>query len=288
MGSDGTLGIRTLKEHAGMVMVQETASAAFDSMPQSGISTGFVDYIGPPEKLPQMLTDYGQASSQLHVRYIPVTHAVETALAKIFVIIRTRTGKDFSMYKQSTVMRRIERRMGLHKLINIDDYVHYLQENPQEIEILAKEMLIGLTQFFRDPDAWNEFKDKALSKLIECKSQGSTLRIWVTGCSTGEEAYTMAIVLYESLEALGKSRDVRFQIFATDVERESIDIARARVYPANIEADVSPQRLERFFIKENGKYRITQQLRETVIFASQNVIRDPPFLCVSTVRLLAH
>jgi len=147
MGSDGTLGIRTLKEHAGMVMVQKPASSAFDSMPQSGISTGFVDYIGPPEKLPQMLTDYVQASSQLHVRYIPVTHAVETALAKIFVIIRTRTGKDFSMYKQSTVMRRIERRMGLHQLINIDDYVRYLQEKPQEIEILVKEMLIGLTQF---------------------------------------------------------------------------------------------------------------------------------------------
>ncbi|NPV62140.1 MAG: chemotaxis protein CheB [Methanotrichaceae archaeon] len=277
MGSDGTLGIRAIKEHTGMVMAEEPTSASFDAMPQSAIATGLVDYIAPPESLPQLLVDYVQASSELKVRRVPATPAVESALARIFILIRTRTGKDFSMYKRSTVMRRIERRMGLHQLAHLSDYIRYLQENPQEVEVLAKEMLIGVTQFFRDPDAWKTLQENTLPKLIGSKPEGSTLRIWIVGCSTGEEAYSMAMVLFEALEGLGRSGDVRFQIFATDVESESIEIARTGLYPANIEADVSAQRLERFFIKENGNYRVTKQLRETVVFAIQNVIRDPPF-----------
>jgi two-component system CheB/CheR fusion protein len=276
MGSDGTLGVRALKEHTGMVMAQEPSSAAFDSMPQNVISTGLVDYVATPEKLPQMLVDYIQATSQLQVR-IPVTHASETAIAKIFVIIRARTGKDFSMYKQSTIMRRIERHMGLRQMIDLDDYVRFLQENPQEVEILAKEMLIGVTQFFRDPDAWNKFRDKALTKLVSSRSVGSTIRIWIVGCSTGEEAYTMAIILTEALEALGRSGDIRYQIFATDIESESIEAARTGLYPQNIEADVSTNRLERFFVKEDRQYRIIKHLRDNIVFALQNVIRDPPF-----------
>jgi chemotaxis methyl-accepting protein methylase/nitrogen-specific signal transduction histidine kinase len=277
MGSDGTLGIRAIKEHTGMVMAEEPSSAGFDAMPQNAIATGLVDYIAPPENLPQLLIDYVNASSELHVKHAPPTPAVESALARIFILIRTRTGTDFSMYKRSTVMRRIERRMGLHQLTRLADYIRYLQENPQEVEVLAKEMLIGVTQFFRDPDAWKTLKEEVLPKLISSKPSGSTLRVWVVGCSTGEEAYTMAIVLFEVLEALGRSGDIRFQIFATDIESESIDLARAGVYPANIEADVSSYRLERFFIKENGNYRVSKQLRETAVFAAQNVIRDPPF-----------
>jgi two-component system CheB/CheR fusion protein len=277
MGSDGTLGIRAIKEHTGMVMAEEPSSAGFDSMPHNAIATGLVDYIAPPESLPQLLIDYVQASSELKVRHVPATPAVESALSRIFILIRARTGKDFSMYKRSTVMRRIERRMGLHQLTRLSDYVRYLQENPQEVEVLAKEMLIGVTQFFRDPDAWKTLQDNVIPKIISSKPGGSTLRIWIVGCSTGEEAYSMAIVLFEALEALGRSRDVRFQIFATDVENESIEIARTGLYPSNIESDVSAQRLERFFVKENGNYRVTKQLRETVVFAAQNVIRDPPF-----------
>jgi len=236
-----------------------------------------VDFVAPPENLPQLLMDYIQASSQLQVKHLPVTPAAESALAKIFILIRSRTGKDFSMYKRSTVMRRIERRMGLHQLTRLDDYVRYLQEQSQEVEILGKEMLIGVTQFFRDPEAWETFRDKALPKLIETKPVGGTIRVWVVGCSTGEEAYTMAIVLTESLEAMHRSGDLKFQIFATDVENESIDFARMGVYPANIEADVSSQRLERFFVKEDSKYRVSKQIRERVLFALQDVIRDPPF-----------
>jgi chemotaxis methyl-accepting protein methylase len=277
MGSDGTLGIRALKEHTGMVMAQEPASSGFDAMPQNAIATDLVDYVAPPEDLPQLLMDYVEASSQLQVKHLPVTPAAESALAKIFILIRSRTGKDFSMYKRSTVMRRIERRMGLHQLTRLDDYVRYLQEQPQEVEILGKEMLIGVTQFFRDSEAWEALRDKALPKLIETKPVGGTIRVWVVGCSTSEEAYTMAIVLTESLEALHRSGDPKFQIFATDVENESIDIAWMGVYPTNIEADVSSQRLERFFVKEDGKYRVSKQIREKVLFALQDVIRDPPF-----------
>jgi two-component system CheB/CheR fusion protein len=277
MGSDGTLGIRAIKEHTGMVMAEEPSSAGFDAMPQNAIATGLVDYIATPENLPQLLIDYIQASSELKVKRVPQTPAVDSALTRIFILVRTRTGKDFSMYKRSTVMRRIERRMGLHQLTRLTDYIRYLQENPQEIEILAKEMLIGVTQFFRDPEAWTALKKDVLPKLISSKPSGSTLRVWIVGCSTGEEAYTMAIVLYEVLEAVGRSGDIRFQIFATDIENESIDVARAGVYPANIEADVSSSLLERFFIKENGNYRVQKHLRETVVFAAQNVIRDPPF-----------
>jgi two-component system CheB/CheR fusion protein len=278
MGNDGTLGIRALKEYTGMAMAQETSTAKFGSMPQSAIATGLVDYIAPAEDLPLRLMDYVKTRSLLWQektlkKEIPVQ---ENTLAKVFALIRSRTSQDFSQYKRSTVMRRIERRMGLHQLTRMDDYVRYLQDNPPEIEILAKEMLIGVTQFFRDPAAWERLKP-AISELIQSKPTDGLLRIWTAGCSTGEEAYTMAIVLQESLELLGKVGEIQFQIFATDTDREAIDIARVGRYPANIEVDVSPRRLERFFTKENGTYQISQRMRENVIFASHNIIRDPPF-----------
>jgi two-component system CheB/CheR fusion protein len=287
MGSDGTLGIRTLKEHSGMTMAQDPASATFRDMPQSAIATGLVDYVATPEDLPKLLNSYVNASSQISQVRIPQaaqpreiisqTAVVEGTLAKIFVLIRSKTGQDFSRYKRSTIMRRIERRMSLHQLINIDDYARYLQDNPPEVEILAKEMLIGITQFFRDPDMWHRLQSRMLPGLIQSKPHDSMLRVWVVGCSTGEEAYTIAIILQECLDALGKSGEIRFQIFATDTDSEAIDIARLGKYPSNIEVDVSPERLERFFIKEDGTYRIRQQLRDKVTFATHNIIGDPPF-----------
>ena len=278
MGNDGTLGIRALKEYTGMAMAQETSTAKFGSMPQSAIATGLVDYIAPAEDLPLRLIDYIKTRSLLWQEKTLKTEprVPENTLAKVFALIRSRTSQDFSQYKRSTVMRRIERRMGLHQLTRMDDYVRYLQDNPPEIEILAKEMLIGVTQFFRDPAAWEHLR-AALSGLIQSKPKDGMLRIWIAGCSTGEEAYTMAIVLQESLELLGKVGEIQFQIFATDTDREAIDIARVGRYPASIEADVSATRLERFFTKENGTYQISQRMRENVIFASHNIIRDPPF-----------
>jgi two-component system CheB/CheR fusion protein len=277
MGSDGTLGIRALKERTGMVMAQEPASAKFASMPQSAIATGLVDYIAPPMELSRLLCEYVEVNMQLRERHACVTPILENSLAKIFVLIRSRTGQDFALYKRSTIIRRIERRMGLHQLTLMNDYIRYLQENPSEVEILSKELLIGVTRFFRDPGAWDALLEKALPELISTRPAGSLLRIWVVGCSTGEEAYSMAIVLQEYLENLGRNGEIQFQIFATDTERESIDIARQGRYPMNIEADVSVTRLERFFIEENGTYRIRPHLRECIVFAPQNIIRDPPY-----------
>ncbi len=277
MGSDGTLGIRALKERPGMVMAQEPSSAMYSSMPESAIATGLVDFIAPPESLPQLLIDYIDASSQQPKLHAPAREPPEDALAKIFILIRSKTGQDFSLYKRNTIIRRIERRMSLHQLKGINDYIRYLQENPPEIEILAKEVLIGVTQFFRDPEVWDALVDKALPELISQKPDGSILRVWIVGCSTGEEAYTMAIVLQECLDSLGRGRDIKFQIFATDMDGEAIEMARMGRFPVNITSDVSPERLERFFIKEDETYRVRQQLRETIVFAQQNVIRDPPF-----------
>lgn len=294
MGSDGTLGIRALKEHAGMAMVQEPSSAKFQDMPQNAIETGLVDYVAMPEDLPELLNSYINTSSKISQAQantsliqttrpkrpkerIPQAPAVEGALARIFVLVRSRTNQDFSLYKRSTIMRRIERRMSLHQLTQMDDYVRFLQENPSEIEILAKEMLIGVTQFFRDPEAWASLQKDVLQRIIQSKPENSTLRAWVVGCSTGEEAYTLAMVLQECLDDLGKSGDLQFQIFATDTDSDAIDVARTGKYPSNIGMDVTPERLERFFIKKDETYQISQKLRDRVTFAQHNVIRDPPF-----------
>ncbi len=277
MGNDGTLGIRALKGHMGMTMAQEPSSAKFEPMPQNAIAAGLVDYIAPPGDLPQLLIDYFIASSQLpHVRTDQAS-LPESALAKIFALIRAKTSQDFSQYKRSTVRRRIERRMGLHNLTKIDDYVRYLQENPHEVEILSKETLIGVTQFFRDPACWERLHEQ-LSELIRSASNGTVLRVWVVGCSTGEEAYSIAMVFQECIEDLGKNEELKFQIFATDTDSDAIDVARIGKYPANIEVDVSQKRLQRFFSRENGTYQIKQSLRETIIFAQHNIIHDPPFM----------
>lgn len=277
MGSDGTLGIRALKERTGMVMAQEPESAKFASMPQSAIATGLVDYIAPPMQLSRLLCEYIEANIQLRERHASVTPILENSLSRIFVLIRARTGQDFALYKRSTIIRRLERRMGLHQLTQMNDYIRYLQENPSEVEILSKELLIGVTRFFRDPGAWEALLEKALPELILSRPAGSLLRIWVVGCSTGEEAYSMAIVLQEYLENLGRTGEIQFQIFATDTEKEAIEIARRGRYPMNIEADVSKARLEKFFIEENATFRIHPHLRESIIFAPQNIIRDPPY-----------
>ena len=271
MGSDGTLGLRALKEHAGLAMVQEPSSAKFEAMPQNAIATGLVDFVAIPEDLPQILSSYVNASSKImqdqanilqsqiskQKEIIPKYPAIEGALARIFVAIRSRTGQDFSQYKRSTIVRRIERRMGLHQITRMDDYARFIQENPPEIEILAKEMLIGVTQFFRDPEAWNRFRKDELPGMIQSKPDYSMIRVWVVGCSTGEEAYTMAIVLQESLDDLGKSETVQFQVFATDTDSDAIGVARVGRYPLNIEMDVSPERLERNFTKKDETYRST-------------------------------
>jgi chemotaxis methyl-accepting protein methylase/chemotaxis response regulator CheB/PAS domain-containing protein len=277
LGSDGTMGIRAIKEKAGVVLVQEPASAKFDGMPRSSIDTGVVDFVAPAEKLPEKIVSYFR-----HVPFIVSPEPVmedktQSGLEKAVLLLRAKTGQDFSMYKKTTIYRRIERRMGIHKINKIGTYVRYLQENPQELEILFKELLVGVTNFFRDPVAWQQLKTKAVTALLSNWPAGKSLRAWVPGCSTGEEAYSLAIVIKETLEEVKHKGSFPIQIFATDLDREAIEKARQQFFPVNITADVSPERLKKYFIREDKGYSISNEIREMVTFAPHNLIMDPPF-----------
>jgi PAS domain S-box-containing protein len=276
MGSDGTMGLRAIKEKAGLVLVQEPSSAKFDSMPRSAIEAGLADLVAPAEDLPERITAYF-ARGLLIKPGLPLEPKAQSALEKVVILLRNHSGHDFSLYKKNTVYRRIERRMGIHQIDKIATYVRFLRENPQELELLFKELLIGVTSFFRDPDAWQNLKDVAIPALFATSPAGKPLKAWVIGCSTGEEAYSLAIVLKEALEELKSARRFPVQIFATDLDRDAIDKARQGLYPDNIAADVSPDRLNRFFVKEENRYRVRKEIRELVVFAEQNVIMDPPF-----------
>ncbi|MGO9017243.1 MAG: chemotaxis protein CheB [Syntrophobacteraceae bacterium] len=281
MGSDGTLGVSAIKEKLGMVMVQDIRSAKSDGMPRSAIGTGLVDYVAPVEELPAKLMDYMKHARTVATGPRKADILVEKTtgmLQKIFVLLRAQAGHDFSFYKKSTIYRRIERRMTVHQIADMSLYVRYLQENPQEIDLLFRELLIGVTSFFRDPESFEALKKEAEAYILEGKKQGSILRIWVPGCSTGEEAYSIAIILMECLEGLGRKGRFKIQIFATDIHKEGIEKARQGVYLPNIAAHVSPERLDRFFTREeSGGYRIKKEIRELVVFAPQNLIMDPPF-----------
>jgi len=276
-GSDGTIGMKAIKAEVGMTMVQSEASAKYDGMPRSAIATRVIDYILPAEQMPAQLIAYLK-----HAKHImPVSPGQyegvgPDALQKIFIILRTRTNHDFSLYKKNTICRRIERRMHVHQLDNIADYVRYLQESENEADILFNELLIGVTNFFRDPEAFESLRNNALMDLLADKPDDYSIRIWITGCSSGEEAYSIAILLLECMEAL--KRHFSVQVFATDIDENAISVARIGVYPASILADVSEERLRRFFTKEeDGRYRIRKNVREMLVFAPQNLIKDPPF-----------
>lgn len=277
MGSDGTMGLRAIKEKAGFALVQEPASAKFDSMPRSAIDAGLADLVAPVEELPVKITDYLRHALVLTNKDSFLEDKDQSALEKVLILLRTKTGQDFSMYKKNTVYRRVERRMIIHQIDRIASYVRYLQENPQELELLFKELLIGVTSFFRDPLAWEQLQSKAITALLANRPSGGMLRAWSAGCSTGEEAYSLAMVFKEALEQVKPKPRVSLQIFATDLDRDAIDKARQGFYPANIVADVSPERLRRFFVKEENGYRVGKEIREMVTFATQNLIMDPPF-----------
>ncbi len=277
MGSDGTMGLRAIKEKAGVALVQEPASAKFDSMPRSAIDAGLADLVAPAEELPGKIIDYLRHALIIAKTELPLEEKDQSALEKVLILLRAKTGHDFSLYKKNTVYRRIERRMGIHQIDRIASYVRYLQENPQEVELLFKELLIGVTSFFRDPAAWEQLQGEAIPALLAGRPDGGMLRAWSAGCSTGEEAYSLAIAFKEALEQVKPKENFTLQIFATDLDRDAIDKARQGVYPANIAADVSPERLRRFFIKEENGYRVGKEIREMVTFATQNVIMDPPF-----------
>lgn len=277
MGSDGTLGLRAIKEKAGLTLVQDPASAKFDAMPHSAIDAGLVDIVAPAENLPEKIVTYLR-QVRPNIGHGPILEGkTQTALEKIVILLRERTGNDFSLYKKNTVYRRIERRMGLHQIDAIANYVRYLRENPQELDLLFKELLIGVTNFFRDPQVWDHLQKETLPALLAAYPNGKVLRAWVPACSTGEEAYSLAIVFKETLERIKPAARYALQIFATDLDQDAINKARQGYFPANIAADVSAERLSRFFIADEHGYRIVKEIREMVVFAPQNIIMDPPF-----------
>jgi two-component system CheB/CheR fusion protein len=277
MGSDGTLGLRAIKEASGLVLVQEPASAKFDGMPRSAIDAGLADVVAPVDELPGRILAYLKHAPLVVRKEDTLEDRTQSGLEKAVILLRSRTGQDFSLYKRNTLHRRIERRMGIHQIPKMATYVRYLQENPQELDLLFKELLIGVTQFFRDNDAWELLRTQAIPTLFTARSPGQALRAWVTGCSTGEEAYSLAMVFKEAAEQSGLRGNFALQIFATDLDRDAIEKARQGLYLDNIAADVSAERLKRFFTHEERGYRVRKEIREMVIFAPQNLIMDPPF-----------
>jgi two-component system CheB/CheR fusion protein len=276
MGSDGSLGVRAVKEKNGTIMIQEPATAKYDSMPRNAIDAVLPDIIAPPSEMPARLLDF--------LNHIPIVKLnLETeikdqsSLEKIIILLRTYTGNDFSLYKKNTLYRRIERRMSVHKIEKIVSYVLFLHENPKEADILFKELLIGVTNFFRDSLVWNKIEDMVIPQILTTQQSGSVLRAWVAGCSTGEEAYSLAIVFKEAIEKIKPQSRISLQIFATDLDAEAIEIARKGFFPLNIASDVSENRLNRFFIRTDDGYRVKTEIREMVIFAQHNIIMHPPF-----------
>jgi two-component system, chemotaxis family, CheB/CheR fusion protein len=276
MGTDGTMGLKAIKEKAGVVFVQDPASAKFDSMPRSAIDAGLADVIAPAGELPGKILAYLERAPLLTKPGFLLEGKAQSALDKIVILLRSHTGHDFSLYKKSTVYRRIERRMGIHQIEAISEYVRFLQENPQELELLFKELMIGVTSFFRDPGAWEHLKEIILA-FIKDRPSGQALRAWVPACSSGEEAYSLAILFKEALEQVKQGKSFSLQIFATDLDPEAVNRARQGVFPANISADVSAERLKRFFVKEENGYRVCKEIREMAVFAVQNIVMDPPF-----------
>lgn len=278
MGSDGIFGLRAIKESGGLTLAQEPESAKSDSMPRSAIEAGLVDIVATPEVMSGRIADSLHSRAQRLPPGSVCPAELGNALDKIIILLREHNGCDFSLYKTNTLQRRIERRMIVHQIATVEAYGHYLRTNPPELDLLFKELLIGVTSFFRDPEVWEVMRSEVLPALFARHPEGKPLRAWVAACSTGEEAYSLAIVFKEALAHVKPEARFTLQIYATDLDPDAIETARKGLYPANIAADVSAERLAQHFISEEGEgYRISKNIREMVVFATQNVISDPPF-----------
>ena len=279
MGSDGTQGLRAIKEKAGLGMAQLPESAKYDSMPRSAINAGVADIVASAKALPaELFSHFNHSPCAINTLHTKLSELESnSALEQIMILLRERTGNNFLLYKNNTINRRIERRMQLHQIEKNTSYVRYLRENPQELDLLFKELLIGVTNFFRDVTVWDHLRTQALPNLLEKYPAGRQMRAWVPACSSGEEAYTLAMTFKETLDKVKPQGRFSLQIFATDLDEDAIERARLAYYPAGIESDVSTARLARFFIKDGNGYRISKEIREMVIFAPHNIIMDPPF-----------
>lgn len=274
-GSDGAVGLMRVKEMGGLTLAQDPNEAEYDSMPRSAIATGIVDYVLPVAQIPGQIVTYRHNAEYIR---LPDPRdgrdADAVALREIFALLRVRTGHDFSNYKRSTVLRRLARRLQINSVTDLPSYLLVLRDRPGEIYGLLRDLLISVTNFFRDREAFNAL-EAIIPTLFAGKRSGEQLRVWVAGCATGEEAYSVAMLLREYAARLEQAPEIL--IFATDIDEEAIATAREGLYPENIVADVSPERLQRFFNEEQGRYRIKKEIRDMVLFALHNLLRDPPF-----------
>jgi two-component system CheB/CheR fusion protein len=276
-GTDGTLGVRAIRGAGGLTIAQDPASAQFGDMPRSAIATGLVDYVFPPDRMPAALLEYLR---QPYIRGGEPAAVLEAegklgGFDDILAVVLAQTGCDFRYYKKSTTLRRIERRMGLHSISDMAQYCALLKRDVTEIGRLLTDLLINVTAFFRDAEAFEELRHKAIAPLVQAKPPEEPVRAWVAGCSSGEEAYSLALLLEEEVAAAGKRNAV--QVFATDIDEEALQVARRGLYPESIVADVGDDRLARFFVRKDHGYQVDESLRKSVIFAGHNLITDPPF-----------
>jgi two-component system CheB/CheR fusion protein len=281
-GTDGTLGLKAIKGEGGLAIVQSPESASYDGMPRSAIYTGLADYVLPPDKMPEQLLSFVQhafVKPPFPVNYL--APAIPDSFEKVFLLLRSKTGHDFSQYKKNTILRRVQRRMVITQINEMEGYVRYLQTNPAEVETLFREFLIGVTNFFRDPKAFDALRDQVIPHLFEREPSSGPVRVWVPACSTGEEAYSLAILLQEQADSLKQGHKV--QVFATDIDDRAIEKARSGLYLESIAADMSQGQLAQFFTRENGTYRIRKNIRDLVVFAKQDIIKDPPFSKVDMI-----
>ena len=274
-GSDGTSGIKLVKEHGGLVIVQKPESAKFDGMPRSAINTGLADFVLSPDEIVDEILNFSSYPTIIRPQEKEVLFSDEETFSRIYSILKKVSGIDFTNYKRTTVLRRIERRMVVTHSAGLTDYVRLLAENTDEANILVKEILIGVTNFFRDPSFFEKLKLNVIYNIVEHAGEKDPIRVWSAGCSTGEEAYSLAILFRETLEELGVLRDIK--IFATDVDSRAIEQAGKGVYSESILDDVSTERLARFFTKKNDQYIISKEIRRMIIFAPHNMLSDPPF-----------
>ena len=274
-GTDGTAGLAEIQAHGGVTFAQDEQSAKYDSMPRSAVAAGCVDYVLPPKTIARELARIARHPYLVRDQGPELAPAENTGLSLVFNLLRKSTGVDFTHYRQTTILRRIHRRMVVHKIEKIDEYFKYLQSNPAEIKALYQVMLINVTSFFRNPKVFDALKAHVFGAIVKNRAAEGTLRIWTPGCASGEETYSVAIAL---LEALGdRVPQTHIQFFGTDISESSIAKARTGLYPENIQGDVSPERLRRFFTKVEGGYRISKTIRDMCIFAQHNVLNDPPF-----------
>jgi two-component system CheB/CheR fusion protein len=277
-GTDGTVGMKAIKEHGGVLMAQSPEEAEYETMPRSAIATGLVDFVLPAAALAAKLLDLRQhglpATRPASPERLPERE--EDALQQILTQLQSRTGHDFRSYKPATVLRRIARRMRVAQVEGLAAYAGYLREHAPEAQALLKDLLISVTTFFRDPEAFEAVRVQILPTLFVGKAPDEEVRVWVPGCATGEEAYSLAMLLREQVETL--AAPPRLQLFASDLDEEALTYARDGLYPGAIAADLSAERLQRFFVPEGAYYRVKPELRDMILFAPHNLLKDPPFM----------